>query len=464
MKKGLKSRQSHARPSKPTSAATSVKLLNRVTEHLAPENTIRDMCKIIAGDFYETAWEICSTRFYFERASETVISDLRDTWLSIIDMQFLDTDPDLFEQICIPDQIDVPPLPPKFDTWAHGALEVLPSRQRESVMDPFLREPLPWFLENLSGKNDDLLKRAPANSPAESWNDLDDDEEDEDEDFEEEENDEKKYFSHFSVGKLKLKSQTDSSLHLNRPSSPVSSEYSPEKRLPVGEATWSTTTTAGGSFVNAWNDDIDYNVVVPDESRTQLESPLSAGTMASAARKSESEVPKPLAETPVNSLELLFPSKFSRIPDIKASTEMEYRMGGGGSILEIGRSSQMIAFKLPGQSSSSALKHAKELRDLKSKEANAAARSSVVNLEGTDSKPSNQLQNTQTRIERRSIKSNPEILSNRVLRSKEGSIRRNVFTATKTSRQYLLDGYGKSKKEEFKETHKHKGVRIVTTS
>ncbi|ODN06656.1 hypothetical protein Ocin01_00054 [Orchesella cincta] len=463
MKKGLSKTNHSQSQSKPSTAATSVKLLKKATEDLVPKATIRDMCEIIAGDFYDTAWEICSTRFYFEKASETIVSDLRDTWLSIIEMQWLDSDPDLSEQVCIPDQIDVPPLPPKFDNWSHGALEILPSRQRESVMDPFLREPQPWFLEMFSGRNDDLLKRAPAYSP-ESWNDLDEDEEDGEDDEEEGEDEDKNYYSLFSAAKLKLKSHNniDPSLPLNRPNSPVSSsEYSVGNRQPIKEATWSTTTTAGGSFAE---EELDFDISAPGESRTLLESPLSAASMYSATRKSDNSEPPP-PETPTPSLELLFPSRLSRVPEIKASSEMEYRMGGTGGIPELGRSSQMIAFKLPGQSSSDAMKFSKDFRRIKAKE--AATSGSAVNIlaQAPEKKAINELSNTETKLalkyERRSLKSNPEMMTNRVLKSKESSIQRSLITATTvSSRQNLLEVDGKTKKDEFKKDHKHKGVRV----
>jgi len=78
-------------------------------------------------DIWDTAWEICSERFNQSSASTTVSLLLRDTWLQIAEMEWMDNDLTMNKEdantMFAPDE---PPLPLQCDTWARGALQELP--------------------------------------------------------------------------------------------------------------------------------------------------------------------------------------------------------------------------------------------------------------------------------------------------------------------------------------------------
>lgn len=96
-------------------------------------------------EFWDTAWTICAERFYHENAAKTFcILDLRDTWLRIMEMEWLDVDMLKTQQnnqlpraMFMPDE---PLLPLEPDTWTRGGLEEFPAEKRESILDPFLRD------------------------------------------------------------------------------------------------------------------------------------------------------------------------------------------------------------------------------------------------------------------------------------------------------------------------------------
>jgi len=95
------------------------------------------------SDFWDSAWNICAERFFTDMAPTTVSNELRNCWLRIVEAEWQDDDDDetamiknvdIFEKLA-----DEPPLPVAFDTWSTGTIEILPSKRRESVLDPFLR-------------------------------------------------------------------------------------------------------------------------------------------------------------------------------------------------------------------------------------------------------------------------------------------------------------------------------------
>lgn len=230
-----------------------------------------------------------------------MVSELRTTWLTITGMQWMDADLTLMEPTqrkasCTSTTIgcgDEPPLPPKFDSWSHGALESLPRRCRESVLDPFLREVFPSHIRAMAREAQEHANRsmspkstggAEATEPSE----------------------------------ITGRSVTiDDNLH-TRPVSPAPT-YSSEDQW-----TWGTATTTGLGFDGTTYDELNPLLNPSDN----MNVPFSNDLEMEAAKKS---------------LELLFPTKHAT-PDIKASSEMVYKANEKSSKA---KPSELTTFKLP---------------------------------------------------------------------------------------------------------------------
>lgn len=110
-------------------------------------STSKDCEKIVAravAEFWDSAWVICVERFFITSAATTVSVDLRNSWLRIVEAEWLDREfwsssgDDYADKIFM--QCDQAPLPLALDSWSRGAIELLPAVRRESVLDPFLRD------------------------------------------------------------------------------------------------------------------------------------------------------------------------------------------------------------------------------------------------------------------------------------------------------------------------------------
>lgn len=110
-------------------------------------------------EFFECAWAACTERFFIATAPITVSFELRNTWLRIVESEWLDLDMKgkTYTGLNRIFQKDDAPLPLAYDTWSRGTVEILPRFRRESVMDPFLRDldsfsqlPIPGRLASIS--------------------------------------------------------------------------------------------------------------------------------------------------------------------------------------------------------------------------------------------------------------------------------------------------------------------------
>lgn len=287
-------------------------------------------CQFIAEDFMDSAWDICHERHCSKTSSQAVTYDLRNTWLAIVDMNFMDTDDLIKEQtqLVLPEHDDSIPLPPKFDSWSHGAMQEMPRACRESVMDPFLRDPLQWLVEKYAadhkkdgGSTEDSLTSLPSR--------LD---------------------------------QVATAEQLVRPSNAVPHSTTSEEEEEYEEDDdkntdgWSQVSTAG-SFSNVSN----LNEMSSSRLGSLIGAPISAATFKTAMNQDSER--KGNRST---SIEFLYPSKIPVPVVINASSEIAYKSPGRG-LPTFGRrtsktvngeettgkrSSETVAFKLPHQTSS----------------------------------------------------------------------------------------------------------------
>lgn len=102
----------------------------------------KDIVATAVQEFWDSAWNICTERFFVTTAPVAVTCELRNAWLRIAEVEWQDRDmietpPPTFAGIF---QRDEPPLPLAYDSWSRGAIEQMPGNRRESVMDPSLRD------------------------------------------------------------------------------------------------------------------------------------------------------------------------------------------------------------------------------------------------------------------------------------------------------------------------------------
>ncbi|CAG7727714.1 unnamed protein product [Allacma fusca] len=89
----------------------SFDLVRTGTEMSKERHSIDKLCHSIVDHFWETAWSVCAERFYFGTAPLSISLELRNTWLRILEAEWLDQDqpqmkfsPEVF-------QSDEPPPP-----------------------------------------------------------------------------------------------------------------------------------------------------------------------------------------------------------------------------------------------------------------------------------------------------------------------------------------------------------------
>lgn len=271
------------------------------------------------------------------------MSDLRDSWLSVIEMQWMDTDPLIPHGLKLLDfQIeDRPPLPPKFDSWSHGALENIPRTCRESIMDPFLREPLPWLLGELQRNPWELPAATKSSELGISNNTFYGDE------------------SGVTTGR-KMSANASHATYVARPTSPVPTEEEDSDTRDT-ESTWSLATSAG-SLSHL------YDPKFVDSGHKLGSSSSSVRSLRPAAIAKESVITK------ANSVEFLYPSKLP-VPEFRASSEFTYNVGSSGINSRTG--SGFVAFKLPHQTSSESKRvHEQRKKFLQEKKTSTASSSS----------------------------------------------------------------------------------------
>ncbi len=270
------------------------------------------------------------------------MSDLRDSWLSIIEMQWMDTDPLVPHGLKLLDfQIeDRPPLPPKFDSWSHGALETIPRTCRESIMDPFLREPLPWLLGELQRNPWELpaATKSSAELDISDYNFYGDE-------------------SGVRTGR-KMSANASHAAYVARPTSPVPTEEEDSDSRET-ESTWSLATSVGS--LSRLND-----LKFVDSGHKLKSSSSSGGSLRYTVIPKESVIK-------ASSIEFLYPSKLP-VPEFRASSEFTYNVGSK-SVSRTG--SGLVAFKLPHQTSSESKRvHEQRKKFLEEKKTSTASSSS----------------------------------------------------------------------------------------
>ncbi|XP_035703595.1 uncharacterized protein LOC118434371 isoform X2 [Folsomia candida] len=154
------SKSARSRQSRPKKTIAVVQLDPNVETTDQRELRILVLCSELAEEIWEESVVIFTQRFWHREKGMTMIAELRDTWLRILECSWMEFN--IAAQETLPSEAislsyDKRPLPPSHDMWARGTLELLPESRRESILDPFIRRKVLGRVMSSSGDDGDMI-------------------------------------------------------------------------------------------------------------------------------------------------------------------------------------------------------------------------------------------------------------------------------------------------------------------